>query len=400
MKLTSSHPFWPQIDVRQTHYSSLENDVSCDVAVLGGGITGALVARELVNAGFDTVLLDKRTIGAGSTSASTALLLYQIDVDLHELIPQIGEENAVRAYRLCRDAIGKVEQIAREIDANYDFAWRDSWYLASEDDDVSVLQKEHEALCQHGFEAQLLSRAQIEERTSFSRAGALVSKPSAQIDAYTLAHQLLDSLAQRGLRVYEKTRVIEYSKSGNGALLRTENGAQIRARRVVYATGYEAQSQLKQPIVKLKSTYVAVSEPVENFDGWRERFLIWETARPYLYLRTMRDNRIMIGGEDDSFSNEVARDRQIKHKTAILMSRFRELFPQIPFELATSYAGTFGETRDGLAFIGASPERENAFFALGFGGNGITFSVVAAEIIRALCEGKSHPDAHLFRFDR
>lgn len=403
MKLTSSHPFWPQNDAPQRQFPALENDAPCEIAVIGGGITGALVARELVNAGFDTLLLDKRELGGGSTSASTALLLYEIDVDLHELIPLIGETNAVRAYNLCRDAIAQVGEIAREVGEN-SFVQRESWYLASEENDVPRPENEYAARCQFGFETQLLRRRQIEEAMSFSRAAALVTHESAQVDVFGLAHKILNSLHVRGLRIYEKSAVIEYSKSseksGEGVNLRLENGVSVRARRVVFANGYEAQQLLKQPIVRLKSTYVVVSEPLQNFDGWPQQAQMWETARPYLYLRTTPDGRAMIGGEDDAFSNEVARDRQIKHKTAISEARFRELFPRIPFERATSYAGTFGETCDGLAYIGASPEFENGFFALGFGGNGITFSVVASQIIREMCRGNTPEDAQLFRFDR
>jgi glycine/D-amino acid oxidase-like deaminating enzyme len=67
-------------------HPSLKHDKSCEVAVIGGGITGTLVAYQLVQEGVETVLVDKRDVGAGSTAASTALLLYEIDTELHELL--------------------------------------------------------------------------------------------------------------------------------------------------------------------------------------------------------------------------------------------------------------------------------------------------------------------------
>ncbi len=80
--------------------------------------------------------------------------------------------------------------------------------------------------------------------------------------------------------------------------------------------------------------------------------------------------------------------------------RFRQLLPETRCEIAYSWAGTFAETPDGLPYIGAHPRVPHTLFALGYGGNGITFSVIAAEIIRDLvCEGRSR-EAELFRFDR
>jgi glycine/D-amino acid oxidase-like deaminating enzyme len=96
----------------------------------------------------------------------------------------------------------------------------------------------------------------------------------------------------------------------------------------------------------------------------------------------------------------VARDRKLDKKCQKLLKRFTTMFPQIPLEVAYSWAGTFGETKDGLAYIGATPDFPNGYFALGYGGNGITYSLIAAEIIRDLLLDKPNRDAEIFRFDR
>ncbi|MND85941.1 Glycine oxidase [compost metagenome] len=72
----------------------------------------------------------------------------------------------------------------------------------------------------------------------------------------------------------------------------------------------------------------------------------------------------------------------------------------IDFKTEFSWTGTFSSTPDGLPFIGPYKKLANSYFALGFGGNGITFNVIAAEIIRDLILKRSNQDAHLFRFDR
>ena len=96
---------------------------------LAGG-HGALVAYHLVQEGVETVLVDKRDIGAGSTAASTALLQYEIDTELHELIGTVGEAHAVRSYRLGLEAIDTLERLSGELKDDCGFERKTSLYLA------------------------------------------------------------------------------------------------------------------------------------------------------------------------------------------------------------------------------------------------------------------------------
>jgi glycine/D-amino acid oxidase-like deaminating enzyme len=108
----------------------------------------------------------------------------------------------------------------------------------------------------------------------------------------------------------------------------------------------------------------------------------------------------MIGGEDDEFDNPQSRDARVSEKSQRLAQRFRAMFPEVDLDIAYSWAGTFGETKDGLAYIGESASFANAYFALGYGGNGITYSLIAADIIRDLYMGRENGDAEIFRFSR
>jgi glycine/D-amino acid oxidase-like deaminating enzyme len=134
--------------------------------------------------------------------------------------------------------------------------------------------------------------------------------------------------------------------------------------------------------------------------GWFRRSLIWETGSPYLYMRTLPDGRIIVGGEDEPFVNPARRDGLITQKTRILVEKFRRLFPDIKMEVAYAWAGTFGGTKDGLPYIGTPREAPHTYFALGYGGNGITYSLIAGEIIRDAFLGRRNRDAAIFRFGR
>jgi glycine/D-amino acid oxidase-like deaminating enzyme len=400
MDLMSGYPFWPIKNGLIASYPALKQDLACDVAVIGGGITGALIAYYLTEVGCDTVLVDRRDIGGGSTSASTSLLQYEVDTPLFRLIDLVGREHAVRSYLLCLEAIGKLGQLIDNLDDDCGFEPKHSLYLASRRRHVGDLRKEYEVRRACGIRLDFLDQADIAARYSFRSSAALLSYDAAQVDAYRLTHALLRAAARRGLRIYDRTEVIDCAHSATGVQLTTERGCRIAARKVAVAAGYEAQNYLRRKITTFRSTYALISEPLEHFAGWPDQCLIWESARPYVYLRTTSDGRAIIGGEDDLFDSEARRDRRLERKRDKLVKRFRTMFPEIDIEVAYYWAGTFGETADGLAYIGETPEFPNGYFALGYGGNGIIYSLIAAEIIRDIYTGRPNRDAAIFRFDR
>src|SRR5205085_10336928 len=119
------------------------------------------------------------------------------------------------------------------------------------------------------------------------------------------------------------------------------------------ASGYEAAQLLPVRVTAFRSTFALASEPLTAFPGWPTGLpVIWETGDPYLYLRTTGDRRIILGGGDEPFRDPVARDRLLNAKVMMLCRRFHQMFPRIQLEVATAWAGTFGQTSDGLPFIG------------------------------------------------
>ena len=400
MNLTSSHPFWSVNNGLPATYPSLQRDVACDAVVIGGGITGALAAFHLAEAGVKTLVLDQREIGTGSTSASTALLQYEIDVPLRELVKRIGPAGAARSYKLCCGAIGKLERLAARLKIKCGFERKTSLFLARHQREIPELREEFELRRKIGLELEFFDSAAILERFPFSRPAALYSQDGGQMDPHRFAHGLFAAGKADGLEVYDRTKMVRMDETRRGVRITTENGCVITARRAVMAAGFESQAILENGAGTLKSTYALISEPLAELPGWHQRCLIWESGSPYLYLRTTTEGRIIVGGEDEDFVNAKRRDALISRKTRTLVKKFGRLFPNLKLEVAYAWAGTFGETKDGLAYIGVHPRFPHAYFALGYGGNGITYSVIAAEIIRDHFLGRPNRDAHLFRFDR
>ncbi|MDZ4820052.1 MAG: FAD-dependent oxidoreductase [Planctomycetota bacterium] len=377
----------------------LNQDLSCEVVILGSGVTGALIAQALTKAGVSTVMIDRGEVAAGSTAASTGLLQYEVDNPLSKLIEQVGEQNAVHAYRRGLKAIDEIEQLASDLSIDCEFERRKSLYVASSRWHLYDLQKEYECRKSHGFEVSWLDRDELSMQTSIQSPGAILSSGDAQINPLAFTRSLLRQAVEDGLRMFANTEVLDVEESGDGVLVRTAGGL-VAAKKIVYATGYDPAQKIVRQVGNLNSTYALATAPVDAFPGWPDGWLLWETARPYFYARQTTDRRIILGGGDTAFKNDHQRDGLLQRQIEKVTSKFRSLFPEIEFQVQYVWAGTFAETKDGLACIGQHPERPSAYFALGYGGNGITFSMIAARLITDLYFGKANPDAEVFRVDR
>lgn len=401
MKLRTGKPVWLDLGMEPLGERSLHRNIVCDVAIIGAGITGALVAHRLLNSGLEITVLDKRAAGFGSTAASTGLLLYQPDTAIGELSRFHSRKIARRVYALGQQAIREIGALSRELGVECGWAPRRTLYAATDAGGASFLRTEVKRTRNIGFPAELLSRQTIAERYGLDFNNALLSSGAAQVDPFALTRGVLGACRRNPrFQLFQHTRVTSLREGPDQIELKIVGGAHVRARHVIVAAGYEARQFHSSKLVRLHSTYVIASKPFPPARLEPLRCLMWETARPYFYLRTTPDHRIVFGGADEPFENPSRRDRKLPAKTRHLEKRFADLLPSLAFTADYTWAGTFAETTDGLPCIGAATPGSRVLYALGYGGNGITFSQIAARILRDACERVPNRDAKLFAFDR
>jgi glycine/D-amino acid oxidase-like deaminating enzyme len=157
---------------------------------------------------------------------------------------------------------------------------------------------------------------------------------------------------------------------------------------------------LKDQVVDLNSTYAFVSEPLEEIPASLHETIFWNTEKPYLYMRVTPDNRILVGGADEKFKDTSRRDRLIDKKEKSLLKGIQRVLPGLSLIPDFTWAGTFGVTKDALPYIGAHPDFPNSYFVLGFGGNGITFSVMGMKILSDAMAGRPNKLLRYYRFNR
>ena len=401
MDLKTSEPFWLVKNGIINSYPSLRDDISTDILIVGGGITGSLIAHQCIKDGHKTVLIDRREVCNGSTSATTSMLQYEIDTPLYELTEMIGKEGAEKSYWACYNSIDDLGKVAKEVKSKSGFRKKDSLYFSAFKKDLKWLEMEFEARKQAGFPVKWMEPAEIEKKFNIKKTwGGILSKQGGSVDAFQLAHDILAFNHEKGLQIFDKTEIktVNYKKSR--ITVTTQYGNTIKAKKIIYCNGFESTQIIKEKFVKLLSTYAIVGERREDDISYLENLLVWNTAEPYIYMRTTDDNRILIGGEDEDFINPEKREKMLPEKIKKLEKSLKKMLPDFDFRTDFAWAGVFGETKDGLPYIGEHPDFPGAYFVLGFGGNGITFSVIGMEMVSQYLKGKKHELSKYFMFGR
>ncbi len=399
MNIRSNEPYSLIKNSFTKSYPSLKENISSEVLVMGAGITGALIAYKLFSEGKKVVMVDRRDVCNGSTAASTSMLQYEIDVPLHKLIDQIGLTPAVSSYKNCEKAINDLKDIVDNVKSNCGFTFQKSIYFTSSKDDLSFLKDEFESRKEHGFKVKWLSKDDLES-FGLKAYAAIESSSGAVMDVYKFAMDLHAYLEKNGVKIYDRTDIVEIKTKNDKLRAKTNEGFSIEVDDVVHCTGFESTETVDKNIVDLKSTFATASESFKTIPGAFKNRIYWNTDAPYLYFRATDDNRIIMGGGDRNFKNAKLRDALLPRKEKTLVKEFKKCFPEIPFALDYSWAGTFGETKDGLPYFGKEDPSSREHYILGFGGNGITFSVMGMDAIMHSLNNTPHPYLEYYKFNR
>jgi glycine/D-amino acid oxidase-like deaminating enzyme len=400
MSLYFGSLFWPSTYVEPIRYPSLKGSKKARAVIIGGGMSGVTCGYFLARSGIDVILIEQNTIASGSTASNTGLLQYSNDKMLSEFADVIGEKEAVSFYQACKQSAEQLNGIAEGLRRNTDFKRRSSLYYASTPEDVPSLRREYEMLHQNGFGMEWWEEERIADHFPFRRSAAIVTHGDAEVNPYLFVHSLAEEAQYDGLVIHEKTTMLSVEASVGRNRVITDGG-DIDAEHVIYAVGYVPETAGGKWVkAVMNRTYAIVTDPIDSLSGWHERFLLWETARPYLYIRTTTDSRIIVGGLDESIRHPVLSNEELHAHSMRLLSELHKLFPELSPQIRYEWCATFAESADGLPWIGEDPGRPGQHYCLCYGGNGLIYSVIGAQIIRDHLLGVVNPIASIVRPDR
>lgn len=399
LDLRTGRAVWSAYRAPAVPTGSLTRDVKTDVLIIGMGISGAMMAEALTANGHAVICIDRRGPLEGSTSATTALVQFEIDQPLSTLSKMIGKVAAERAWRRSRLAVSNLAARIAELGINCGPSRTPSLYLAGTILGPSELRDEAEARRLAGIGATYLTPAPLAETFGIDRGGAILSRGNIALDPRKLTAGLLLKTLDRKARFYAPVEATVIEDSADEVVVATRNGPTITARHVVLATGYELVDIVPGAAHQIISTWAIATRPQPR-RIWPQAAFVWEASEPYLYVRATADGRVVCGGEDEDFVDEAQRDALIGDKSARIAEKLGQLFPHLDTWPEFTWTGSFGTTTTGLPYIGAIPRHPRIHAVMGYGGNGITFSQIASEIVSASIDGLDDTDARLFAFNR
>jgi glycine/D-amino acid oxidase-like deaminating enzyme len=382
---------------------ALRHNLEADVAIVGGGVTGCAVAYCLAQSGASVVLLEANRIGRGSTAASTALLMQEPDVDFTDLASRYGEASARTIWRAGRRAVTDMQRTLRALQIDANGHELPSVCVAHHPEDLPALRREQQRRRAARFPARWLTPRDIADLTGLRAGGAILTPGNGQADPYKTSLGLATAAETHDARIFERSPVGRMRKDGGGVTIHVGK-RRITASWGVVATGY-ATPEFK-PIAarfRMMNTYVIATAPlpatVRRSVGLGD-VMVWDRARPYHYLRWTPDNRLLFGGADRPHE-PGSRRSVLPTKAQELVRDLWALYPALAgVEAEYAWEGLFAATPDGLPYIGTHRRYPRHLFALGYGGNGMTFGFMAARMLARFVDGVSRPEDRLFSFGR
>jgi glycine/D-amino acid oxidase-like deaminating enzyme len=376
-------------------FEAAKGTIEADMLIVGAGVIGALIADCLAESGLKVVLAERRKPLCGSTMATTALIQFELDKPLLHLGKIIGDANAQRVWLRSKRAVEHLERRVHGIAC--DWCPRSTLYLAGNVLGSKALNDEANARDDIGLSAFFLDAGALMEKYGVEAEAAVRSSGNAECNPVQMAGGLLQRAITRGARIFAPVEIEGAHEGVDGIVADSKQGVRFKANALVYATGYEVPEDVPTKNGQVISTWAMATQPQPD-KLWPTRALIWEASDPYLYVRTTRDGRVIAGGEDEEFSNAEKRDAMIAEKTATIADKLKALFPQLDVAADYAWTGSFGSSDTGMPAIGLIPGKTKSYAVLGFGGNGITFGMIAAEILHGALTGKPDPDTDLFAF--
>lgn len=391
MQKKSNASYWNETE-RPQHFPPLDRPVLTDAVVVGAGITGLTTAYLLTEIGKKVVVIDSGPVGGGDTGRTTAHLSTLADYGYSGIIRSHGEEASRIVAQSHARAIDLLEGIIQSEKIDCDFQ-RLNGYLFISRAGGTVKKEENQKLEE---ELESLSRAGVEaERTVLTcfpwPASGVLLRNQARFHPLKYLNGLARVLSAQGVEIFTGSHIREIKPEG----VHSDSGFDISAENVVVATHAPVEGTLiflKQ--APYQSYVVAGRIPANTFPD----ALYWDTEDPYHYLRlqplSSEEDLLMAGGEDHKTGQAPGQNYEDCFQR--LQTWTRERFPQLK-EFEYRWSGQIMEPVDQLPFIGRIPYRgRKIFMATGYSGNGMTYGITAACLIRDLIKGTENSRTRLF----
>lgn len=381
---------WRDGDIGRTHYPRLAENLSADVCVVGGGLTGLTTAYLLQRAGKAVVVLDSQELARGETSRTTGHLTTVLDPRYAQLEKDLDTPTMALIAQSHQMAVGLVQKIIAE--ENIDCACYPvtGYMLAAGEEQQAELNREVAAAGKAGFSSwKKLSEIRIGNFT-WQNGGMEVPQ---QVIFHPVKYmlKLAEIIASRGGAIRTGNPVVEVH-GGADPYIMTDDGFRVDAQSIVVSTHTPINDRLTMHTKQAAYRSYSISFRVAK-DSYPP-FMMWDMNDPYHYARTVSADSydmLVVGGEDHKTGQ--ANDGELRYQA--IEGWTRALFPDVR-QVLYKWSGQIINSVDGIALIGRNPGEKNIYIATGFSGTGMTYATIAATVIRDLVMGNENMLEHIY----
>ena len=390
-------------DSRRPEFPRAKEDAVADVVIVGAGLTGCATAYACAVAGFRPLVIEAGRVGQGSSGRSAGLLLPEPGPAFREVAQSHGVRAARAAFQSWRRASLDAAALLRRIGIRCGLDPQDSLVVGHRDDE-KVLRREHATRSEAGLDATFLSRKQVLASFAVDGSGAIRMRDAFGLDPYRACVGLAAAAVKRGARMFERTPVTKVRFSRKQVEIVTAS-ATLTAQTVIVTTGTATPEfrQLRRHFAR-RETYLVMTEPMpaamRKAVGSRSA-TVADTRSPRHRIRFTDDHRIIVGGADQEVTPARTRDAVLVQRTGQLMYELLTIYPPISgLQPAFGWDLPYGQTADGLPYIGPHRNFPRHLFALGGGGDSVTGAFLAARILARQLQDAAEKTDDVFSWTR
>ncbi|WP_026888953.1 FAD-dependent oxidoreductase [Clostridium beijerinckii] len=357
---------------------TLNQDIQCDVLIIGAGMAGLLTAYMLNKSGREVVVIDARSIAGGVTKNTTAKITSQHDLIYDSIIKEFGEESASQYARANELAIKRYKEIIDAEKIDCDFEHKDAYLYTL--DNIQSLEDEYEAAKRLGIDAELVDEVSI----PVGAKKALKFKNQAQFNPLKFLRPISEQLT-----IYENTVALDITEDNTVV---TKNDKKIKANKIVVASHYPFLNTPGYYFMRMhqERAYAIALENAQDVNGMYKG--IDKTGYSF---RNYKNLLLFSGAVRRTGENEEGGAYEELRKAA------KEFYPNATEKYHWSTQDCM--TLDNIPYIGQySSKTPNMYVETGFKKWGMTTSMVAAMIISDMILGNENDFSEIFsprRFD-
>jgi len=387
MKLYEGKRFWPEITQEFT-YPEIESDIEVDLVVIGGGMSGMLSAYTLSREGKKVLLIERDKIANGSSSLNTGLIQYMSDVTMIEIDEMYSKEISNDFYKRSKEALDLIETYANELNSEeVAFKRCESIYVTPKENEVEDIKNEVKRQNEIGFDTEYISEEDLKDKYGIKAKAGLISKNDVELNPMQFVASLSHKASENfGLLIAQNTEVKEDDIDLTMKQIKLDKFT-VKFNKLVIATGYDVFPKLEKYLPKknLITSFALITNKTDY--PLKNDTMFWEASDSYLYFRKSPDGRLIIGGEDEE-NTELSEDKAKKKSKELIRQVNEYLLEEKDLSPEFYYEAIFGESEDGMPYIGPHPKYDFIYILCGIGGNGTVYSSMGAKELLNFVNGK------------